>query len=609
VIKNLSVWSIIFGVGTTAAFAQPAIERLAPADSVVVVSIKDFQSSMERLERTGLWALWQSDQMKALRADALEKGKEHLDEILQELGVDEESLVAPHGPLGFAVFPGTADRFNASEPGFLVMADYGPQAFKMSRLIDAVIAKADEEGDVEYRLNEVLGRTVYSFDLSDLELDGVFELEDDRMNQMPQMPVPDPTDVLDVIEKLHYVRDGNRFMLCSDLGALTEALEVLDGEDRAGLENREDFQAVLRQLGEVDGYGVLLTRDIARMLGGGDPMAMMIQGMIQAFLGDIRALGAGVRLDGPASMVEETFAVYMPNGKAGLTALMDTGSPRRDPPPFVGPDAIAYSRMNFEFNGIINLLREMGRANPMLQVQIDSLLLDHGETIDQVTSALGPEVHSVLELSRPIDLSSLKTLYAIRSSRPEQLDTLLAQHAPKMGLEPRDFLGNRVYSISFNPLMMAGPMMPGAGGDGYSIGFGGGHVMIGTTSLVEDALRASGKADLPTLADDPDYRRALAAIPAENTVAWGVMDLVEYLDFFKDFDLMLRQQMIEQMKQWNPEYADEMQAELEDQEAAPWRKFDTTELKRYLGPVVWEFRATDDGFVGTSHLLAPAAEE
>ena len=43
-------------------------------------------------------------------------------------------------------------------------------------------------------------------------------------------------------------------------------------------------------------------------------------------------LQIGFRLDAPSAMVEETVAVNMPRGKAGLTALMTRSTPREAPP-------------------------------------------------------------------------------------------------------------------------------------------------------------------------------------------------------------------------------------------------------------------------------------
>ena len=598
-IKHIWICPLVFGGAAGTAVAQPSIEDLAPEDSVLIVSVSDFQRSLDRFKRTHLWGLWRSRQVRAMFQEPLRELNDELDDVLEDIGVDRDALVTPTGSVGLAVFPGRRGDPNAS-PGFLVMADFGARAHKANRIIDALIERAEDDGEIQFDRRDVFGRTVYSFDMADLELAEGLEFEEPPFPMDPL--IPDPGDLIGVVQKVHYVRDGRRFMLCSDFRTLRTALELVDEDDRSGLAERLDFRGAVAQLGDVDAYGVLLVRDLARLLGDGDPMAMMFQAMIQSLVGDIHALSCGVRLDGPAGMVEETFGMYMPNGTSGLTALLDTETPRGELPPFVTPGAIAYSRVNFEFDGIVGFLRAAGQANPMIGAQIDQWLFDHGQEIEKVCAALGPQVHSVVTLERPITLTSLQSLYAIRSGRPDDIEDVLSRHAAEIGMQPRDFLGHRIYSMAVNPMMMAGQP---PGGQDLSIGIGGGYVMIGSTGIVEDALRASGRDNAPTLSDNPEVARAMRALHSRQAVAWGVMDIVEYMEFFRDFADLSTREMIKQIRQWDPEYAEEMEAELENQEPAPWETLDLKILRRYLGPISWDVRAGEDGFTGRYLMLPP----
>ncbi len=601
-IRESCVWLAAVAMIPGAAAAPPAIERLAPSRSLFVAGSDNAGQTMDRLKATSMWQLWGSKAIQDLLADVREEWNEGKEDLLQELGLEEDSLVTPRGPVGIAVFPGAAADQSVSL-GFLAMADFAGDADKFGSLADAMIGKMQEE-DVEVKEEEVLGRTVYTFDLAELELEDAIDAAQEELPDEFQEPLPDPMDLVNEVKQVHYVRDGTLFLLCSDSDALRDALEVLGGEDRASVRDREDYRAARRQIGEADAWAVLLARDLPQLLGGGDPSALMTYSMIQSILGDIKAMGFGMRAGGPAAEVEKTLTLYMPNGTGGLTALTDTELPRRDLPPFVGPDAVGYTAGSFEFTGIMDFLRGLGRTNPMMAPPINELLFEHGATIQQVCAVLGPEVHSVVTLSRPIRLDSMKALYAIQSRDPAQVEGVLAQHAPEIGLEPRDFLGHRIYTLPMNPLMRGMGGM-GGGGQTFSIGFGGGFVMLGDTSLVEDALRVAGKSGMPTLASDPEYRRALQALRAPRAVAWGVVDLVDYVEYFKDFNTMVEQDMIAQMKQWDPEFAQEMQAELDAEPAPPWADFDVNLLREHLGPMSWEIRAAQDGFVAKYYLLAP----
>ncbi len=70
-IKQLSMWSIGLGMVAVSAAAQSSIDQLAPENSVVVVSVNEFQRTMNRFKRTGLWALWNSDPVQALFEEPL----------------------------------------------------------------------------------------------------------------------------------------------------------------------------------------------------------------------------------------------------------------------------------------------------------------------------------------------------------------------------------------------------------------------------------------------------------------------------------------------------------------------------------------------------------
>jgi len=604
VYKHITMWSLVFAVTATAKSAAPTIDQLAPENSIAVASVDKFQQTLTRLKGTPLWGLWTSEEMTTLLEEPLDEITDAIDEALAELDLEADELSWPQGSAGIAILPGSPQD-PRSGPGFLAMADYGVKAPQMNRVINAVLDSMREDHQIEIPEQEILGRTVYTINLAEL---GGGELDLDAAEDfgIDMLPMLDPQGMIDKVSAAYYVRDGRRFMVCSDLKVLRSALEIVDEDGHSGLGRRSDFQGALGQLGTVDGYAVLLLRDLSSLMPG-DPTIMMAQMMFQQIVGDIQAIGIGVRIDAGDAMVEETIGVYMPNGKKGLTSLLDRETPQGKVPAFVDPGAAMYSRFNFGFDGVMGFLRGVAATNPMIGMQLNQFLVEYGPTIDKVCSAIGPGVHSVVTITRPMKLDSLKTLYAIESRRPEDVEAVLTEYAGQMGLVSRDFLGHRIYSMNANPMAMGmgGGMQ---GGDGYSIAFGGGYVMLGNTSVVEDALRAAARGDMPNLRDDPAYRRALRALKAARSIGWGVIRVVDYLEYFQDLGSMANEQAIEQMKQWDPDYARELQRELADKPERPWEDFDLQMLNRYLGPVSWEVRSREDGFVGKYIVLEPEEE-
>ena len=604
VFKHMTVLSAVICVGATSSFAQVTIERLAPRNSIVVTGVDNFQKSLKAIKSTPLWALWESEEVSEMLHGPLGDMHDEFNEALDELDLDVDDLSWPQGPVGLAIYPGSPND-PESGPGYLAMADYGIKAMRMNRILEALLDRAREKHDLEIPEQDILGRTVYSINLAELADDSLDLDAVEQFGEMGMPPMIDPDQLMDWFSVAYIVRDGRRFMVSSNLNVLRDALELVDEDGRSGLSDRADFQGAMGQLGETDGYTLVLFRDLARLMPG-DPTVMMAQMFFKQIVGDIQALGFGVRIGEGDVMIEETVGVYMPNGKTGLTALISHETPQGRAPAFVGPGCMAYSRLNFRFDGVMDFIRDLGAMNPMIGAQLNPMLEQYGPMIEKVCAALGPEMHITVRITRPMTLDSLKTLYAIESSRPGDIEAVLAEYAAGMGLEARDFLGHRIYSMDFN--LMAMGMGEGMGGEEFSIGFGGGYVMIGNTSAVEDGLRASARADLPGLVDNPAYRRAVRSLSAPRSVGWGVMSMVDYVDYFKNLGTMLNKQVIEQMKEWDPEYARQMEQEFADGPGMPWDDFDVGMLDRYVGPIAWEIRSLDDGFVVRYRVLAPDGE-
>ena len=606
VIKNLTIGSIIAGLCSASSYAQPSIEQLAPEDSVVIVSVSNLAASVDRLQQTKLWELWETPQVQQLRADFIKQLTEHIDEMLQQLGVEKDTLVPPQGALGFALFPLTPEDLDAPSSGMLLVADYGENADKTGELIDAAIAEADDNPDIIYEVQEINGHSVYTFDLSGLEF--AERLDPDFAPVMPMpMPMGDPSEMLTPPTKFHFVRDGSVFIVCTDLDRLTEAIQDEPGGDEPTLADREDYQAIMDQLGESDAYAILLTRDLGDLAAANDPgMVGMMQEMLKTIIGDIQGAGLSLRLESDSAIVEETVVVYMPNGKSGLTALLDTETPRGDLPAFVGPDTVNYVRLNFEFENLPDLVMQVMRMIAWMMPPDPEVMQETQNMFTRLCSTLGREIHIVSTLTRPITAESFSTVLAVKCTQPQEFENFVAEFGPKGGFEPREFLGQRIYSRDV-PSMMPGMAMGGAATE-VSIGISGGYALIGPTAGVEQAMRAAGEVKLPSLEQEASYQRAVDALPNEPAVGIGYSSTVDLFEATMETNRLATKQMVEQIKAFDPEHA----AEFEKEQLAmlkQWEAIDVELLSQFIGPSAWYVRATDYGFVIRAYLLAPVGDE
>ena len=566
---------------------------------------------MDHVHATPMWTLWQSDQMKKLRADAIKEMGEGLDKMFEELGVDKDSLVQPSGAAGLAVFT-VRDENGLHQPALLAFADYGDaaKADKTSTLIQAALERGEKEKQLEFDSKEVDGRTIYSVDLSMMKPQEDDEAGDEFNPEM--IPLPSPDELMQGMDKLHYVRDANSFFAATDLTALTDALENIEAKATSGrVADRPEYQASLTSVGEADVYGALLTRDVLDLLAANDEMGMMemLRPMIRTMFGEVQAYGFGMRIDGATAMLEQIVTAYMPNGKAGLTKLVDMPLQQGTVPAFVGPDAVSYTAVSFKFSGLMDVIRQVVNSNPMMAGQFGPQIEAVAPQVTQITSALGNQMQWSTSVSKPFTVDNMHKLMAIECSNPQEFENAFAEMAGQAGIEARDFLGQRIYTISEDMMMM----MPMEAAGPVSLGIGGGFVLVGPTAAVEQGLRATSEAGGASITSSNDFQRAVATLSKEGVIAWGYTDTIDSLEASLAVQRERMESLIKQMREDAAEWGDEdadmkgiqdrMEAQMRES-LKIWDDIDFNLLRQHIGPSAWEVRSNENGFVMRAYLLS-----
>lgn len=601
------------------AFAQTTIEKIAPESAVLVVGSKKLDNLREHFKQTPLWTLWQTDEIAKLRAEFVKNLGEGMDEMFQELGVEKETLVFPAGAVGFTLFTTRDPELDTPAVAFLVMAEYGNEAEALATdaFVQAALARGEKDNKFEFDHKDVSGRTVYTIDLAKMQ-DQAGEEDFDDIDMDPGMPFPMPTpqEMMKGFEKLHYVRDGKSVYLCSNMDTLAEALDVIDGKgagNRAA--DRAEFQAVMGKLGEHDLYAVLLTRDLLDLMAGSDPMGMaqMMRPTLRELFGEVQGYGMGMRVNAPTAMVEQTLTAYMPNGKKGLTALADIPVQRGTLPAFVGPDTLTYTTFSFRFSGLMDVIRKVVNSNPMFAMQVGPQLDEIAPIVNQVTATLGTQVHYAMSGTQPFKGENRQTIFAIECTKPQDFENFLSPLAAQAGIEARDFLGQRIYTMPEEAAEMMMPF-PGMEAGSISLGIGGGFLLIGPTSAVEQGLRASGEPGGASLASNSDFQRATGTLARDAVVAWGYSDTVDAAEMTVAVQKHTMEQHMRQMReeaeQWeteDEEEANSIKEMLEQQEKQMrdamkiWDKINFDLLRRYIGPASWQITSGEDGFTMRSY--------
>lgn len=574
---------------TTGVLADATIESIAPGKTVLIAGAKNAARTMERTKETSLWSIWQSDPMTEYREKFMEEMTVGLDELYEQLDVEEGSLTAPSGAAGFAVYVFTDEEMGTNHLGMLAMADYNDDADKTHELIKAALERGEDDDEVSFEESELLGKTMYIIDLPAEEGD---DADMGMGGGMPMMPAPDFRQVFGGMESMYLVRCDDTFLMGTEQAALRSAIERMEGEGSDAVSSRDDFRAAMSMVGDdPDAYGIMLTQNFSDALLATGPEMGMVVGMgaqpFNAMFGRIGAVATSIRLDGRSAMVEQNVALYLPEGKRGLFSLLDSPEAMDEVPPFINADAVSLGRVNFDFGNLARVAKNIIDNTPMLGMQMGPEAVDQTiSMIEKFTRPLGSRVYFAQAMSKPITPESVGFLVAMECKDPQAFQTALAEDADMM--EPRDFLGHTIYS--------AGP------NDDMNLGIGGQSIFIGPAASVEAALRAVGNDDASTVSNSDAFQRGMSTLGSDRVVAWGYSDTVASMEASYEMQQAQQRQMIAEIREFDPAFADQMEAEMEAEES-PFDKLGFDFLREHLGPSVWDVRSVDNGFVMRSFML------
>ena len=593
--RNLLTCSFAAMLLATPAMAQHRIDQIAPARSFVVAGLDNPRATMDGLQRTRLWELWQHPDIQGLAAEMLTEFSEGIEEMFRELDVNLDSMPLPAGPSGIAVFMVMDQDMGISTPGVLVNMDFGDEADDMQTLLDAIMAKIREEGGTVEE-QQILGRTVFSITGPEPEVADDDPDDWDDWDDFDFDPLGGMFDgAFDSFSTMHLTRVGTSFVMTNLVDTLVDTLQRIDGIAGPVIGDDVMFQRSIDQIGgRGDGYVVLMMPELREMLRNAPDLMMfmpMAAGPIEALgLGNVDAFSMSVTIDG-LSMVDQKLGILINGEKKGLMRLLAVEGPKGQLPGFVSPETSSYGRLNFNFRGLMEVVNDVIRSLPEeVRFEAEQMMVEVGPMIEQGLNALGPDIHIIETIRQPMTAESKSMLVAINSPRPDDLHGLIGMMAPGMGLEQREFLGQAIFSD------------PNGWFD-IAIGLGGGFVVIGQERAVEQALRTTGQAGLPSLADERPYQRILAALPAGNVTAWNFTNTIAVIEhmmaemanpawqmgaFFDDLPENVRQDMLENMQGIDPNTLPDIEL-----------------LRQYFGPSGWQMISTADGFVMTTYFFGP----
>ncbi len=592
---RLRPFVLVSGLAATLATSLHAdgplrIADIAPEGAFLVIGADAIDGACTRLGDSPLGGLWNT---KAVQETIGEKMEEMLGDMAEELENEGfEGKPTMPGSLGVAVYADLDEETGMSRAFVLGFAEWTKDGEHAGHMFDFMIERIEDGDDVRTDRKEVRGREVMVIERiaeEDMGDDDDFGGEFDAM-----MMFGNPEDFMPNLDTMFVVRDGGRIIFANDLLAIDDALGTIDGDGGDHLAGTDDWKQTTQQLGPADAYLVLRTGPLQQLLA---PLFMgplgLVKPMIGEVFGDIRSYGFGASVPeaGEVGMVL-TASMLMPDGKKGLLSLVDgTGPVGAAPPAVVGADAVGYGTIRVDFAKFVPLVERIAMAMPMGGEEIEMAMEQFGPMMDAGLATMGPEVHVVSTVSRPIEVDSAATTVVIPTSDPKKVQPLLAMFGPGMDLEPRDFLGETIWSSEINGVAMA---------------VAGNWVVLGQPRGVEQVLRSLGDGgDAHPLAGMGSFRDAIAKLPKGDVVGWGWTDIVSQYaaqrETMKGMMDMLGAGAFDEFAPIDPAQADQMEfaSDLMD-------SLTPEQLADHVGPAVWTFSSDDLGLVYRQWFLNPA---
>jgi hypothetical protein len=578
----LSTALVTSGFSASAIAAETiTIADIAPVGTFFIMGADATETMCDRFNGNPLGGLWKTEAVQKTLGKAFENARDNMMKELAASGMDLETMSWPAN-LGVAFYSDLDEETGQSKVFMLGYGDWEANAKDADRMMASLLDAWKMDDGIDVDSKEIRGREVMVLTQVGEPDQGDPADEFGQMDDMMMM-LGDPSEMAPDFSTMYMVQDGPRFIMANDLLAVDDALAIFDGDDAKVIASTDDWTKTLKQLDGAEAYAVLLTDPLQDLLA---PIFMgpagMVKPMIGELFGDIRGYGFGLSMPedpSTASMVL-TASILAPDDKSGIMGLLlEQDKVGQAPPKVIGEEAIGYGRMNFNFRGLMPLVSKMSAAMPMGGDEVDGMVDQFGPMVTPALESLGPAIHVLTTASG--------TTVIIPTNDSQKVQPLLAMLGPGMNLQPRDFLGETMWT-----------------GEGMGACVAGNWLVIGNDKGTEQVIRGlnAGAVDHP-ITDLQIFTDSVNRMPGGDAVGWGYVNVVEQFASSRE----MAEQMIGMLNaqgEFGPEDAngaDKMTEAVVDL----MTELKPEELARFVGPTVWKFSSDDLGWVYRQWFLPP----
>jgi hypothetical protein len=578
----LSTALVTSGFSASAIAAETiTIADIAPVGTFFIMGADATETMCDRFNGNPLGGLWKTEAVQKTLGKAFENARDNMMKELAASGMDLETMSWPAN-LGVAFYSDLDEETGQSKVFMLGYGDWEANAKDADRMMASLLDAWKMDDGIDVDSKEIRGREVMVLTQVGEPDQGDPADEFGQMDDMMMM-LGDPSEMAPDFSTMYMVQDGPRFIMANDLLAVDDALAIFDGDDAKVIASTDDWTKTLKQLDGAEAYAVLLTDPLQDLLA---PIFMgpagMVKPMIGELFGDIRGYGFGLSMPedpSTASMVL-TASILAPDDKSGIMGLLlEQDKVGQAPPKVIGDEAIGYGRMNFNFRGLMPLVSKMSAAMPMGGDEVDGMVDQFGPMVTPALESLGPAIHVLTTASG--------TTVIIPTNDSQKVQPLLAMLGPGMNLQPRDFLGETMWT-----------------GEGMGACVAGNWLVIGNDKGTEQVIRGlnAGAVDHP-ITDLQIFTDSVNRMPGGDAVGWGYVNVVEQFASSRE----MAEQMIGMLNaqgEFGPEDANGAE-KMTEAVVDLMTELKPEELARFVGPTVWKFSSDDLGWVYRQWFLPP----
>ncbi len=613
--------ALIFFAGSAALADSFTIADVAPKNAALVVSIDDYKAMRASFDKTGFMEVWKDPSIQSWFKKYSKEAIDDLNKDLEAINMKVEDLKEPSGPIGltFWITP-AAVAGEKPTAHTLAFGDWGDNTDEAATKIAEALAQAEEKGKVvvdedEYASTKIFAITDPNAGKDDAE-DDADEADEDAEDMDFDMPEPEAP--FAEVKTVYYARVANNLVFSSDMSSVERVIDRAAGKDADSLGDTADYSAVIAQIGKNQGYAAFFTSSLLDLLAKNDaaeranltdeekaflpPAPSQIVSILG--LAGVKGGSVGLNFDTDKGMAEGSFGVLVPE-KKGLFTLIDPPAADFTAPAFVSADAASLSMLQLQFSELFPLLLELTKQLPAeMAQQMEMNLQQAAGMAAPILDNIGPQMFVTQSYEKPYSATSQKVLFATAARNPDAIAQQINTLGAMANLQVRDFQGNQIWSMPEGAMMAPGL-------DSIAIGLGAGHLFIGTSTAVENALRLAANPGDAQLAKDPRFLTAMKTLPANGLAfAWGDMkQAIEYADWtLRNRDKIMaaqaddifgddpesqeaKKQYLESMKESTPEALRELPP--------------LDILIKHIGDSVMDFQLTPDGIRGKFLYLRP----